>query len=131
MNRLLETLRDGSWLTPRRMRNYACISAAVLLGVIVLDVRIHTRCGVVDDEGEQLGRDFVNYWSGAKLALQGKAAVAYDVDKYVAYQRDLRPPRRGARSTATRRPPCSLPCRWASCLSSRHWRHGPFSLGPC
>ena len=89
MNRLLTSLRNGDWLTPRRMRNYACISAAVLSTVLIWDVWTHTRFGLVNAEGEQLGRDFVNYWAGGKLALQGRAATAYRVDDYNAFQRGL------------------------------------------
>jgi arabinofuranan 3-O-arabinosyltransferase len=89
MSNLLTPLRDGVWLTPERMKRWAVVFAGVWLFRLAMDVWIHTRFGVVDAHGEQLGRDFVNYWAGARLALHGRADVAYRIGDFLAYERSL------------------------------------------
>jgi len=45
--------------------------------------------GVTNAAGEHLGRDFINFWSGARLAESGNAALAYDVEAFLQYQKTL------------------------------------------
>ena len=39
--------------------------------------------------GQVAGRDFVNYWSGAKLLVQGRAGVIFDQDAYMRFLQGL------------------------------------------
>jgi arabinofuranan 3-O-arabinosyltransferase len=83
----LTALADANWLTAARIRRIAVIFVAMAAFFFGADVWLHTRAGVTDASGEQLGRDFVNYWAGAHLAAQGHAARVYDIDAFVAWQR--------------------------------------------
>jgi hypothetical protein len=89
MNRLQTTLIKGDWMTASRIRALTHVSAAFACALFGWDVWIHTRHGVVDAAGEQLGRDFINYWAGARLALQGKAGLAYHIGPFLAFERGL------------------------------------------
>lgn len=79
--------RQADWLTSERVRRIAVIFAVIAALLLAGDFWMRTRAGVADVDGDQIGRDFVNYWSGAKLAAQGIAAKAYDLDFFVAFQR--------------------------------------------
>jgi arabinofuranan 3-O-arabinosyltransferase len=78
---------EASWLSPERVRRIAGLFAAAVLLLLVADVWMHTRAGLADAEGIPLGRDFINYWSGAKLASSGHALQVYDIDGFAAFQR--------------------------------------------
>jgi len=43
---------------------------------------------LMEPQGFYLGRDFLNYWTGGRLALTGEAATAYDLARYNALLRD-------------------------------------------
>jgi hypothetical protein len=84
-----DLLRQAPWLTAERLWRIAAIFAGISLIGTAWDFATHTTHGVMDETGEQLARDFINYWSGAQLAVAGKAAMAYDTAAYHAYQRSL------------------------------------------
>jgi hypothetical protein len=79
--------RQADWLDAPRVRRIAVVFAVATALVMAGDFWLRTRAGVADLDGDQIGRDFVNYWSGAKLAAQGLAARAYDLDFFVAFER--------------------------------------------
>ena len=81
-------IRQADWLDAPRVRRIAVVFAVLAALVIAGDFWLRTRAGVADLDGDQIGRDFVNYWSGAKLAAQGIAAKAYDLEFYAAFQRE-------------------------------------------
>lgn len=78
---------QATWLTADRVRRIALVSAVMAALVLACDAYLHTRAGVTDAAGNQLGRDFINYWAGAKLAAGGHAAQVYDLDGFVVFQR--------------------------------------------
>jgi hypothetical protein len=80
-------LSQASWLSPERVRRIAVIFAVTALLLMVADTWMHTRAGLADAKGIPLARDFINYWSGAKLAAAGHALQVYDFDGFVAFQR--------------------------------------------
>jgi hypothetical protein len=80
-------LADAAWLTPERVRRIALVFGFFALLIIGGDAWLHTRAGVTDMAGQQLGRDFVNYWAGAHLAAKGHAARVYDIPAFVRYER--------------------------------------------
>jgi arabinofuranan 3-O-arabinosyltransferase len=79
--------RQADWLSPERVRRIAVIFAIIAALGLGLDFWVRTRAGVASLDGDQIGRDFINFWSGAKLAAQGIAAKAYDMDFFIAYER--------------------------------------------
>ena len=82
----------GDWLTAERIRRIGAIFALLALIVVGRDIWLHTSQGLTDADGQQLGRDFVNYWAGAQLAADGQAARVYDIDGFLAYQRSQTAP---------------------------------------
>jgi hypothetical protein len=82
----------GDWLTAERIRRIGAIFALLALIVVGGDAWLHTSRGLTDADGEQLGRDFVNYWAGAHLAADGQAPRVYDIDGFLAYQRSQTAP---------------------------------------
>jgi len=80
-------LLKGDWLTAQRIRRIGTIFALLALLVVGADAWLHTSHGVTNADGEQLGRDFVNYWAGAHLAADGQAARAYNLHDFLDYER--------------------------------------------
>ena len=58
----------------------------------VVDLLRQTRDGLSDGIRRPFGDDFVNYWSGAYLALHGRAAEVYDFVAFHAFERSITGP---------------------------------------
>lgn len=87
MRGFYDLLSRADWLDGPRTRRIAAVFAALMLAALAGDIWLHTRAGVTDASGEQLGRDFTNYWAGAHLAAQGQAARVYDIQAFLAWER--------------------------------------------
>ena len=76
MNRAIDILRSGSWLTRERIR---LVAAALLIasaaGFLFLVVTAH---GGVDLQGRPLGTDFSNVYAAGTYVLDGNANAAFD-----------------------------------------------------
>ncbi|MES2292109.1 MAG: glycosyltransferase family 87 protein [Pseudomonadota bacterium] len=83
----LTALSEANWLTAARVRRIGVVFAVMAVIFFSADVWLHTRAGVTDASGEQLGRDFVNYWAGARMAAEHRAPSVYDVKAFVSFQR--------------------------------------------
>jgi hypothetical protein len=84
---IIDILRLAPWLTAERVRRLTLVFALCTLGLIGVDFTLHAGPGHVNAHGEHLGRDFINYWAGGHLAAQGHAAQAYDIPRFLAYER--------------------------------------------
>src|SRR5204862_3718897 len=82
-------LGDATWLTPQRAWHWGIGLALLSVGLLVLHVVRHTVAGITDSSGEYLAYDFINYWAGAKLAVSGQAALAYDIDYFHTFEQSL------------------------------------------
>ena len=80
-------VRQADWLSAERVRRIGRIFAAAALLLLAGDAWMHTRAGVTDRQGIQLGRDFINYWAGAQLAAHGHAGQVYDLQGFVTFER--------------------------------------------
>ncbi|HEV2364261.1 MAG TPA: glycosyltransferase family 87 protein [Caulobacteraceae bacterium] len=80
----LAALAAGDWLTPQRRRNYALI--LILAFGLALVALLATERGGLDLAGRPIGTDFSDVWSAGRLALQGRAAAAYDPPAQYAVQ---------------------------------------------
>ncbi len=85
----VDFLRFSPWLTAARTWRIATVFIVILLAVLAWDFKSHTTTGLTDADGEQLARDFINFWSGARLAASGQLAQAYDTGFFNEYQRSL------------------------------------------
>jgi hypothetical protein len=57
--------------------------------VYLLDLFRQTRVGLTNGAGRPFGDDFINYWTGGRLALVGRAQEVYDGPAYHAFQQHL------------------------------------------
>lgn len=80
-------LPDGDWLTRERVKVVAALSLAVT--VLVLGYLVATATGTLDRFGRPLGTDFSNVWSAGQMALEGRAAEAWDWAAHHRVQRKI------------------------------------------
>ena len=72
-----------------------CFAGAAAL-MYIFDLLRQTKDRLTDGAGRPLGDDFVNYWSGAYLALHGRAAEIYDPAAFHAFEQSVVGPQLGA-----------------------------------
>ena len=70
------------------MRWGAALALASAL-LFARDLVNHTAKGLTDASGEPLAGDFLNIWSGARLALRGTAALVYDHPAFGAFEQGV------------------------------------------
>jgi hypothetical protein len=73
---MIRHLRSGDWLTADRIRAVATVSLA-LSGLSILYL-LATSHGTLDAWGRPLGTDFSNVWTAGQMALDGRAAEAWN-----------------------------------------------------
>lgn len=87
MQRILDAVRDGSWVTRERLATYSAL-LLISYGAMVLWIVIGGD-GRLDALGRPIGTDFANIWSSGRLVLDGRAAAAFDPDLQRPYQQLL------------------------------------------
>ena len=71
-----DTLRDGGWLTPGRMRLWAlAVLVASAAGLVYL---VATSDGLNDYQGRPLGTDFSNIYVAGSYVLDGRPELPFD-----------------------------------------------------
>jgi hypothetical protein len=81
---------------PLRLRFIAICWIVIALAAYVIDLLRQTRDGLSDGIGRPFGDDFVNYWSGAFLALHGRAAEIYDFIAFHGFEQSVTGPNIGS-----------------------------------
>ncbi len=71
---------------PARLLRIGRIWALAALFAFSFHLWDETRIGMVDPAGHPFGDDTLNFWSGARLALAGHAATAYDMPAFHAFE---------------------------------------------
>jgi arabinofuranan 3-O-arabinosyltransferase len=71
------------------IRRIAHVWIALAGAFVVFDLWRKTGVGLTDGDGRPIGDDFVNYFSGAYLALHQRAAEIYHWQSYHAFQESL------------------------------------------
>jgi glycosyl transferase family 87 len=80
----VEQLASGDWLNRDRVLRIAAISGLATLAVLTwLFAFSH---GTLDPLGRPLGTDFSDVWSAGKMALEGRAADAWNWSQHYAVQ---------------------------------------------
>ncbi|MEW6452524.1 MAG: glycosyltransferase family 87 protein [Pseudomonadota bacterium] len=74
---------------PQRVLTVAHTWIAIVAVFLPIDLWRRARVALTDGEGRPFGDDFINYWSGGALALQGLAADAYRFASYHAFQESI------------------------------------------
>jgi arabinofuranan 3-O-arabinosyltransferase len=83
-NFTIDSLKYAPWLTGERVALWAAAFSVTWIGVLAWDA---LTLGLTNAAGDHLGRDFVHFWSGARLAMQGRASMAYNTDFFGEFQR--------------------------------------------
>jgi alpha-1,2-mannosyltransferase len=87
VNSLLASLRNGDFLTPKRLRLW---TGALLIGFAAALVYLFaSRRGLADAYGRPLGTDFSGLYAAGKLAAAGLPAQAYDFIRMTAREAAL------------------------------------------
>jgi hypothetical protein len=96
---------DDHWLIERRVRVYP----RILLVMFALAVPVYalTFEGGLDPRGRPMGTDFIAFWSAGRLAAQGLADRAWNLNFIGAFQLELYPGSSGPTQWAY--PPTTLP----------------------
>src|SRR5689334_7280368 len=87
MTRLLDSLRNGTWLTPGRLAVYPPMVLA--LSVVSVLWILWQSSGLNGPDGQPIGTDFSNVYAAGRLALEGRAADAYDWGLHGAVERSI------------------------------------------
>jgi hypothetical protein len=74
----------GDWVTATRVRMFATLSLIATIGMVAY--LFATSHGTVDSYGRPLGTDFSNVWTAGRMALEGRAALAWDWPSHFAAQ---------------------------------------------
>src|SRR5436190_14748766 len=75
----------ADWINKKRVTVYPRIFVAMYALAIVIVLGLSTN--LIDPNGKNIGTDFMTVWSSGKLALEGRAADAYDYQKHFDMQR--------------------------------------------
>ncbi len=76
--RMTGLIRDAGWLDAARAQAYARMLATFLAVLTAGAYAYILWPALSDSHGRPLGSDFDTFWAGATLAVQGRAADAYD-----------------------------------------------------
>jgi alpha-1,2-mannosyltransferase len=87
MTHIWQGLRSGAWLTAARARGYSLI----VLGLCTIAMAgwIIVSDGLTDLNGKPIGTDFSSFYSAGSMALEGRAADAYDMAAHYARQQQI------------------------------------------
>jgi hypothetical protein len=87
MTHIWQGLRSGQWLTAARIRGYSL----VLLGFCAIAAAgwIVWSGGLIDRNGKPIGTDFSSFYAAGSLALDGRAADAYDMAAHYAREQQI------------------------------------------
>jgi hypothetical protein len=85
MSSAKERYASGEWLTPPLMTFTAI---AIIVGTLAsLAFLFGTATGTLDRLARPLGTDFSSFWTAGRMALEGRAALAYDWTSHLAMQK--------------------------------------------
>lgn len=82
-----QALRSGDWLTPARARGYSLVLLVICTLAAVAWIAMSD--GWVDRNGKPVGTDFSSFYAAGSLALEGRAAEAYDMAAHHAREQNL------------------------------------------
>jgi alpha-1,2-mannosyltransferase len=87
MTHIWQGLRSGAWLTAARAGGYSLI----VLGLCTIAMAgwIIVSDGLTDLNGKPIGTDFSSFYSAGSMALEGRAADAYDMAAHYARQQQI------------------------------------------
>ena len=79
--RAIDVVRRADWARTDIVLLIVMAFAVTSLSLAVQDVRFHATRGLTNALGDPVGDDFLNCWTGARLAADGRMAFAYDQER--------------------------------------------------
>jgi arabinofuranan 3-O-arabinosyltransferase len=79
----LGAVKYARWITRERLMQWGTFSALLAFLVLAYSAVAFPPSGV------SRGGDFINYWSGALLAVSGRPEIAYNLGTYQSFQQSL------------------------------------------
>jgi hypothetical protein len=79
-------LREARWVTRERLMRWGVGFLAMSLALLAIHVVGHTKVGLTNGKGQNLGDDFIHFWSGAQMAAGGRAGPAYRAPVFHAFE---------------------------------------------
>jgi hypothetical protein len=92
LRRAIDAMRAARWVTRKRLMRWGIGFTIMSLALLAVHVVTHTTRGLTDAAGDQLASDFINYWSGARLAASGQTSLAYDHRWFHAFEQTVTGP---------------------------------------
>ena len=86
---MIAALSQARWFDGARARGYGLILAGMSLVVMLVWGVLALAHGGLDPMGKPLGADYPSFWAASRLALNGKAAGAYDLATHYAVQTSM------------------------------------------
>jgi hypothetical protein len=80
---VMDTVKSAPWITRERLMQWGIFWALLVLVLLAHNALTFPASSV------SRGGDFINYWSGALLAADGWAELAYDPERYLGFQQAL------------------------------------------
>jgi hypothetical protein len=87
----VNAVKSGTWLTRKRAIRIAVIAG--FMSLAILTYLLATSQSTLDWQGKPLGTDFSQVWTAGRMALDGRAAEAWDWDAHRAVQEAFHGPR--------------------------------------
>lgn len=84
--RVIDPLRVAQWVTLRRLTLWGAAFTVMAVLLLTAHVIAHTTTGIASGDGDPVADDFINYYSGARLAALGQASTAYHHDRFHAFE---------------------------------------------
>ncbi len=87
MNPFWKSLKNGDWMTLKRVRAYSLI--LLIIASVAAIGWITLSRGGIDSNGKPLGTDFSSFYAAGSLVLDGRAAEVYDMAAHYARQQQI------------------------------------------
>jgi arabinofuranan 3-O-arabinosyltransferase len=92
LDRAVNVVRVARWITREHLTILGVGSLIMSLTLLAVHVVSHTTVGFGNGDGDELANDFINFWSGAQIAANGQANLAYDTKWFQAYEQAITGP---------------------------------------
>jgi hypothetical protein len=86
LRRTIAAVRKARWVTRERLMRWGIGFTLMSVGLLAVHVVTHTTAGLTNGQGENLGDDFIHFWSGARMAAGGQASLASDPRAFSAFE---------------------------------------------
>jgi hypothetical protein len=84
-----DQVEHRDFFNPPRLMRVARMWLGLAVALLLAILWRQTQVGWSDGNGAPFGEDFINFWSGARLALEGRSTIVYDIAAFHAYENSV------------------------------------------